>query len=475
MQPPKIEHLSRYLRGGKGLKNTCASLLALIVSTAACAYGEGLDPSASAGKRLAVAADCVACHTAPGGKAFAGGYPLSSPMGVIYSTNITPSKTTGIGNYSNEQFARAVRDGVAADGTLLYPAMPYTSYAKMTDSDIAALYDYFMHEVQPVDAPTHKTTLDFPFSVRASMIGWNALFHSATRFTPDPARSAEVNRGDYLVNALAHCDTCHTPRNLLMAADNSKPLAGGALGSWYAPNITSDKVSGIGAWSSDEIVAYLRTGHVEGKAQAAGPMAEAVEHSLQYLGNDDLKAIAAYLKQTTAISSADGKARHEYGQAASDELTLRGGKPEDSPGWHIYSGTCANCHQPNGQGNKAYPSLFHNTATTRSDNLIAAIVYGVHRTVDGVAIDMPAFGPEALFTDRLNDQQIADVSNYVLSRFGNAAQSVTAADVALTREGGPKAPLAQLAKFTIPAIIVVVLLIGLIVIRSASRRKRQGV
>jgi mono/diheme cytochrome c family protein len=474
MQPPNIEPLSRYSRTGKGLKNVFAGLVTLIAASAGFASAEGLDASASPGKRLAVAADCVACHTAPGGKAFAGGYPLSSPMGVIYSTNITPSKTVGIGNYSREEFARAVRDGVAADGTHLYPAMPYTSYAKMTDSDITALYDYFMREVQPVDLPNHKTELDFPFNVRASMIGWNALFHSKTRFIPDTAKSAEVNRGDYLVNALAHCDTCHTPRNLLMAADNSKPLAGGALGGWYAPNITSDKVSGIGAWSTDEIVAYLRTGHVAGKAQAAGPMAEAVEHSLQYLGNDDLKAIAAYLKQTTPIKTDEGKARHEYGQASTDELTLRGGEPQDNPGWHIYSGTCANCHQANGQGNKEYPSLFHNTATSRSDNLIATIVYGVHRTVDGVAIDMPAFGPDALFTDRLTDQQIADVSNYVLTRFGNAAQTVTAADVALTREGGPKAPLAKMASFTIPAIIVLCVLIGLIVFRSVSRRQRKG-
>jgi mono/diheme cytochrome c family protein len=474
MQPPNIEPVSRYLRTGKGVRNAFAGLLSLIATATGCAHAEGLDANASAGKRLAVAADCVACHTAPGGKAFAGGYPLSSPMGVIYSTNITPSKTVGIGNYSRDEFARAVRDGVAADGTPLYPAMPYTSYAKMTDSDISALYDYFMHEVQPVEAATHKTELAFPFNVRASMIGWNALFHSSTRFTPDPAKSAEVNRGDYLVNALAHCDTCHTPRNLLMAADNSKPLAGGALGSWYAPNITADKVSGIGAWSSDEIVAYLRTGHVEGKAQAAGPMAEAVENSLQYLGNDDLKAIAAYLKQTTPIKTDEGKARHEYGQASTDELTLRGGKPEDNPGWHIYSGTCANCHQANGQGNKEYPSLFHNTATSRSDNLIATIVYGVHRTVDGVAIDMPAFGPDALFTDRLTDQQIADVSNYVLTRFGNATQTVTAADVAQTREGGPKAPLAKMAALTIPAIIVLCVLIGLIVFRSVSRRQRKG-
>ena len=263
--------MSRGIYKGKSMGYAFAGLFTLMMATAGTASGEALDSSASPGKRLAVAADCVACHTAPGGKAFAGGYPLGSPMGTIYSTNITPSKIAGIGNYSAEQFARAVRDGVTADGTHLYPAMPYTSYSKMTDSDIAALYDYFMHEVQPVDTPTAKTELQFPFNVRVSMIGWNAMFHSSTRFTPDPAKSAEVNRGDYLVNGLAHCDTCHTPRNVLMAADNGKALAGGALGSWYAPNITSDKVSGIGAWSSDDIVAYLRTGTSRARRRPRGP------------------------------------------------------------------------------------------------------------------------------------------------------------------------------------------------------------
>jgi mono/diheme cytochrome c family protein len=464
--------MSRHDRDKQRLRFTFASVLTLVGCLAGSAHGQALDSNASAGQRLAVAADCVACHTAPGGAAFAGGYPLASPMGVIYSTNITPSKTAGIGGYSQEQFARAVRDGVTADGTHLYPAMPYTSYAKMTDTDIAALYDYFMHEVQPVDTPSKKTELDFPFNIRASMIGWNLLFLDSKPFTPDAGKSAEINRGDYLVNALAHCDTCHTPRNFLMAADNSKPLGGAVLGSWYAPNISADKVSGIGAWSSDEIVAYLRTGHVAGKAQAAGPMAEAVENSLQHLSDSDLKAIATYLLQTQPVKTADTKARHEYGQASTDELTLRGGKPEDNPGWHIFSGTCANCHQANGQGNSEYPSLFNNTATSRSDNLIAAIVYGVHRTVDGVAVDMPAFGPDALFTDRLNDQQIADVSNYVLSRYGNPDLKVTAADVAQSREGGPKATLAQLAKFTVPAIILVCLLIALVAWLIARRRRQ---
>lgn len=459
MQRLKAEHMSSYMHRTKGVRYALAGLFTVMVTMAGTASAEDLEASASLGKRLAVASDCVACHTAPGGKPFAGGYPLASPMGTIYSTNITPSKTAGIGNYTLEQFARAVRDGVVPDGTHLYPAMPYTSYSKITDSDIAALYDYFMHEVQPVNTPNPQTTLDFPFNIRASMLGWNALFHSKQRFEPDPAKSAEVNRGDYLVNALAHCDTCHTPRNVLMGPNNAQALAGAAVGPWYAPNITSDKVSGIGAWSRDEIVTYLRTGHVAGKAQAAGPMAEAVEHSLQYLGASDLQAIADYLLQTRPIRTGEDKPRHEYGQAATDELTLRGNKAANNPGWAIYSGTCANCHQANGQGTKEYPSLFNNTATSRADNLVATILYGVHREVDGTAIDMPGFGPGALYTDRLTDQQIADVSNYVLARFGNSAQTVTLADVVQSREGGPKAPLAVMARFTVPAIIALLVIV----------------
>lgn len=470
MHPQRMGQPLPGARKAKPMKITIAGCLVLTAVSLA-AHGQALDASASPGKRLAVAADCVACHSSDAGKPFAGGYPLNSPMGVIYSTNITPSKTAGIGNYSQADFSRAVRDGVTPDGTRLYPAMPYTSYAKLTDSDVAALYQYFMQEVAPVDMPSRKTELDFPFNIRTSMLGWNLLFHSQERFVADPGKSRQVNRGDYLVNALAHCDTCHTPRNFLMAADNDKALSGGSLGTWYAPNITSDKTSGIGAWSNDEIVAYLRSGHVEGKAQAAGPMAEAVEHSLQYLAEDDLKAIAAYLLQTRPITSDERQARHTFGQASSDELSLRGGNPQDNPGWHIFSGTCANCHQANGQGTREYPSLFHNTATSRRDNLIATIVYGVHREVDGVAIDMPAFGPDARFTDRLDDQQIADVSNYVLSHYGNPEPSVTAADVARVREGGPKAPLAVLAQFSVPGLIILGLLIILALFRFNVRRR----
>ena len=439
------------------------------------------EPSAeliAKGRYIATASDCAACHTEPhGGVPFAGGYGISSPLGTIFSTNITPSKADGIGNYTEEEFSRAVRDGVAKDGSHLYPAMPYTAYAKMTDEDVGALYAYFMHEVKPVDHQPQKTELPFPFSIRTSMVAWNLLFLDKTRFTPNAAKSAEWNRGAYISEALAHCSTCHTPRNDLMAEQISKALSGGSLGSWYAPNITSDPLSGIGEWSQGELVQYLRTGHVAGKAQAAGPMAEAIEHSLQYLTDEDLNAIAVYVKQTAPISSGDKSPRDKFGKPSVTEYTLRGlpGQEPVESGFHIFSGVCANCHQVSGEGNKHYPSLFHNTVTgaDRSDNLISAIVFGVSRTVDGETAYMPGFGPDAFYTDRLSDEDIADVSNYVLAQYGNPDVKVTPGDVKLIREGGPKPLIAKLAPFAAPAMVAgVVILIALIIWLVHRRRRR---
>lgn len=429
----------------------------------------------SAGKYLATAADCIACHTANGGKPYAGGYAISSPMGTIYSTNITPSKTAGIGNYTEEQFAKAVREGVTPDGTHLYPAMPYTAYAKMTDQDIASLYDYFMKEVKPVDEVPQQTKLNFPFNIRASMIGWNMLYHDNTRFTPDASKSDEINRGNYLANALEHCATCHTPRNAMMAEDNSKFLGGGSLGSWYAPNITSDKVSGIGNWTQDELVTYLKTGHLAGKAQAAGPMAEAIEHSLQHLSDSDLKALSAYILQVPPVASTEKQARDTYGKPSTTEETSRGNEVKDADaGWRVFSSTCAACHQANGQGTHVYPSLFNNSVTgaDRPDNLISAVLYGVHRTANGTTAYMPAFGPSAYYTDRLSDQQIADVSNYVLTNYGNPSVKVTVDDVKTIREGGKPSALVQ---FALPGIIVIAIIIIALIVVGLRRRQRKGV
>ena len=262
------------------------------------------------GKAIAIAADCGACHrqAAKNSAPFAGGYAIDSPMGRIIASNITPSRQFGIGSYTEQQFADALRKGQAADGSSLYPAMPYTAYQGMTDDDVHALYLYFMQGVKPVDrAPEEQTALSFPFNLRQLMWGWNLLYLNGQQGENQAALSDKLHRGRYLVDVLAHCSTCHTPRNMAMAEDQSRYLAGSPLGGWYAPNITSDP-SGLAAWRQSDIVTYLKTGHVAGKAQAAGPMAEAVDHSFRYMPDDDLQAIAAWIKQVPAIQSAQAVA-----------------------------------------------------------------------------------------------------------------------------------------------------------------------
>ncbi|HXW23474.1 MAG TPA: cytochrome c [Xanthobacteraceae bacterium] len=434
------------------------------------------------GRYLAVAGDCRACHTNPqGGKPFAGGYALASPLGSIVSSNITPSKRYGIGNYTEQQFVRALREGIRGDGAHLYPAMPYTSYTRLNDEDVRALYAYFMHGVAAVDEPAATTNLPFPFNLRIAMLGWNLLFLDDRRFVPDGGKSAQWNRGAYLVNALEHCDACHTPRNILMAEKSGRAFAGAPLGPWYAPNITSDPVSGIGGWTDRELVEYLKTGHVAGRDQAAGGMAEAVENSLQFLSDDDLQAVALYLKSVAPVRDArETKPAYAYGAPASFEAVLRGASgPNErntvTSGEALYSGYCASCHQPTGagSGNQAYPSLFHNGATgsPTAANLVAAVLFGVDRTsVNERQVLMPRFD-ELSYVNPLSDEQIAAVSNFVLGQFGNPSVQVTAAEVALARQGGPTSPLALAAPYLLPgAILFAAIVLGLIVLRYRRRR-----
>jgi len=437
------------------------------------------------GQEVATASDCQACHTEPGSKtAFSGGYAIASPMGAIYSTNITPDVMTGIGHYTEQQFSDAVRHGIRADGAQLYPAMPYTSYHMMTDSDLHALYYYFMHGVKPVHRVNTQTDLAFPFNLRFSMKFWNMLYANTKDYQIDSSKSAEWNRGNYLVNGLEHCDTCHTPRGFMMNEDTDHPLAGAPLGSWYAPNITSDKVSGIGGWSDDEIVQYLKTGRTAGKNQAAGGMAEAVEHSLQYLPDSDLHAIATYLKQTTPIrTEGETQPSYSYGSSATDvDDTVRGMAPNNArdslkSGAALFSGSCASCHQPDGAGskNQAYPSLFNNTATgmIHPQNLIATILYGVQRNTADHQVLMPGFGSSSSYVDHLNDQQIADISNYVLHNFGNPNVTVQAGDVAWVRKGGHPPILVALQPYMVPAIVVGVIIVLLLIIGFCLYRSRR--
>jgi mono/diheme cytochrome c family protein len=437
------------------------------------------------GRYLAVASDCTACHTNPnGGKAFAGGYGIVSPLGAIVSSNITPSKSAGIGTYTEAQFARALRQGVRADGAHLYPAMPYTSYAGMTDADVHALYTYFMQSVAPVDEVPPPTKLPFPFNLRLAMLGWNLLFLDDRRFTPDATKSPEWNRGAYLTNVMEHCDACHTPRNLLMAESGSKAFAGASVDTWYAPNITSDPISGIGGWSNAELAQYFKTGVAQGKGQAAGGMAEAVQNSLQYLTPDDLAAIAVYVKSIPAIRNpVETQPSYAKGSPADFEAGLRGTAKQTSSsriegGAALFSGYCASCHQATGSGtpNQSYPALFHNSTTggVNADDMVSAILFGVDRTVGDNHVLMPRFD-QLSFVQVLSDEQIASISTYVAQQFGNASLHVTAADVATIRAGGPVPPLAAVSTYAVPALVVVAVIIIALIVLLVQRRRRPRV
>lgn len=433
------------------------------------------------GRYLATAADCAACHTAPKSVTpFAGGYVIDSPMGGIVSSNITPSLSNGIGGWTEAEFTKAVRQGVSPQGNL-YPAMPYPNYSTISDEDMHALWAYFHNGVKPVDqTPETKTSLAFPFNQRWLMMGWNLFFARGTPANPADVAPGGPKRGAYLVRSLEHCEACHSPRNMLMGENFGDFLGGGDLGGWKAPNITSDAVSGIGGWSNQDIVDYLRTGTAHGKAQAAGPMAEAVSHSLRFLSNDDLLAIATYLKSVPAVRT-PGQLQPAFGVADAQPVALgaldrsidRDPKSMTDAtsldGQRLYVAACASCHQMNGQGTKDqfYPSLTHNSATggITPANLVMAITQGIDRQTNGGTVSMPAF------SDQLSNAQIAQVSDYVLQRFGNTRLHVSESDVVQLRQGGNKPFLLQAVPYLIGISIAVCLLVIVAIVMLLRRRQ----
>jgi fructose 5-dehydrogenase cytochrome subunit len=475
-----------FFTGAGGWLRALMGLAAGLIALANHAWAQQSGPDTARieqGRYLAIAADCGGCHTRPnGGASFAGGYAIASPLGPIYSTNITPSNGFGIGTYTEQQFARALRDGIRGDGTQLYPAMPYTSYARLTDADVRALYAYFMHGVTPVDEPVPATALPFPFDIRLSMAVWNLLFLTQQRFVADATKTAQWNRGAYLTEALEHCGSCHTPRNVLMAEDSGRAFAGGPVGSWYAPNITSDPISGVGGWSDADLVQYFRMGAVHGKGQAAGGMAEAVENSLRFLTQDDLAAVAAYIKSTAPIRDpAETRPRYDHGGPVDLEPGLRGNARQTSSGpiqggEALFSGYCASCHQPTGGGspNQSYPSLFHNTATgaPNAANLAAAMLFGVDRAEGDGRILMPGFATGS-FVQSLSDEKIATIGEYVLRNFGNPNARMTGADVAAIRAGGPVSWLVQGANYAMAFVVIVVAAIVVLGFAWLIRRRKR--
>ncbi|NHO34420.1 c-type cytochrome [Acetobacter fallax] len=403
--------------------------------------GAGPDDEATLarGAYIATAADCIACHTSKGGKPFAGGLRVGTPMGDVISTNITPDPEHGIGKYTEQQFDQAVRHGVRGDGSYLYPVMPYVSYSGMTDQDVRALYAWFMHKVIPVAESPPPTSLSFPASMRSSMTAWNLFATKETQETGDSATYDKLRRGKYLANALEHCGTCHTPRDFMLGEKHDRYVAGAPLSGWYAPNITSSATSGIGDWSEEDVVAYLRTGRVQGRGQAAGPMGEAVEHSTSKLTDSDLQALAAYIKQVPAIEDdLEHKARDSFGQAV-NEPDIRTKTPtriddlSEMTGPHIFDANCAACHGRDGAGtaNHYAPSLFTNSTvgTMRPDNLIMVILNGVDRTAGKDHAAMPGFAAHSQ-VQRLSDSEIASLVNYVMASFGSGDPHVMAEKVA---------------------------------------------
>ncbi|WP_017346194.1 cytochrome c [Pantoea sp. A4] len=454
------------------------SLFAALLFTAAASAAPDAPSLIKQGEYLAVAADCTACHTTSEQQPFAGGKAIASPVGEIIATNITPSKRDGIGNYSEQQFADALRKGVRADGAQLYPAMPYTAYATFTDSDIHALYAYFMQGVMPVDRASPETHLPFPLSIRFSMRFWNMLFLNPPGYQPDSSRSASWNRGRYLVEGAAHCSTCHTPRGFLMQEQQADAFTGAVVGSWYAPNVTGNPVTGIGSWSQQDLATYLRTGHLAGKAQAAGSMAEAISHSFQHLTDDDINAMAEYiLSVPDRHAPATGTSRFGQGQPYQNLSAFRGEAfttPVADEGARLYSANCASCHGSSGQGSKDgyYPSLFNNSATALAhpQNTIATILFGVERNTAAGKVFMPPFGTQPNAINSLNDQQVATLSNWLLQHYGNNTAAVTPEQVAEVRRGGPVSPLVMLAQVGVAGGVVLLLVVlGVVLYRRRTR------
>ena len=416
------------------------------------------------GEYLAVAGDCAACHTAPGGKPFAGGLAINTPIGNIISTNITPSETAGIGRYSLTDFERAIRQGIRRDGAHLYPAMPYTSYAVITDSDMKALYAYFMQGVAPVDVRPQTTALPFPFNLRFSMAVWDSLYARAAPFVADAGHSAEWNRGAYLVQGLAHCSTCHTPRNFLMAEQSGQALAGASLGTWFAPNITPDKQAGIGQWSAGDIASYLQTGRSPTGSQAGGPMLEAIDKSFSKLSAADIHAIVTYLQGVKPQSANAPPGRLATTQPLISDVGLMNGSA--SQGARLYAEHCSTCHQVSGQGSHGLPALYNNAAFRRpvADNAVMAILDGL-TPASGQA--MPAFRTV------MNDQQVATLVNYLFKNDGDAGVRTTPERVNTLRNGGAPSPLLAIAKGGMIAllVVVIVLVIGGGILKSRRRQR----
>jgi mono/diheme cytochrome c family protein len=394
-------------------------------------------PAASAdaivvrGEYLARAGDCVACHSAPGGRAFAGGLPMGTPLGTIVATNITPDIETGIGRYTLADFDAAMRRGIAPGGRHLYPAMPYPSYARLTDEDVAALYAYFTRAVAPVRQVNPPNQIPVLLSPRWPLAVWNALFAPTPGFKPTEGKDAAWNRGAYLVEGPGHCGACHTPRGtalqeVALDRNGAEFLAGANLDGWSAPSLRQEVATGLGRWTQAEIVEFLKTGHNRHGA-AFGSMRDVIANSTPYLTDEDLSAMAIFLKSLPANTSE----RAPVTDPATAAMLLSANPT--SPGARVYVQACQSCHLETGAGAPPFmPPLAHNPVVLDKDptSLINIVLNGAAPLVVKGRPD-PYRMPQ--YREQLSNQQIADVVTFIRAGWGNTATPVKLEDVAALR------------------------------------------
>jgi alcohol dehydrogenase (quinone), cytochrome c subunit len=392
------------------------------------------DPLVARGAYLAKVGDCVACHSAPKGKPFAGGLPMTTPMGNIYTTNITPDPDTGIGKWSEEDFEKALRQGVAKDGHNLYPAMPYTSYAKVRDDDVKALYAYFMKGVAPVTQANRPSDIPFPLNMRWPLKFWNMVFLDKGVYSDKDGKDVAWNRGAYLIQGLGHCSACHTPRGIAFqekALDESGSawLTGGVLDGWFASNLTGEQNVGLGRWSDADLTTFLKTG-ANAHASAFGSMTDVINHSTQGMSDQDLAAMSAYLKSLPAAGGTNAPS-YAYNSKATAALLQH---PANDAGAKVYTAYCMHCHGVDGH---AFAPLLAplagnpNVMEKDASSLINVTLNGTH---DLVIQGIPAAYPMPKYAPVLNDQQIADVLTFIRAGWNNGAPAVGAADVAKLRK-----------------------------------------
>ena len=370
------------------------------------------------GEYLARVGDCIACHTLPGGRLFAGGLAMPTPFGTLYTTNITPDPETGIGKWTADQFYQLMHNGRLPDGGLIYPAMPFASYTKVTRADSDAIFAY-LTTVPPVRQADRPNDLRFPYNNRALILGWRTLFFTEGEFKPDPKQSPEWNRGAYLVEGLGHCGMCHTPINALGGSSEEQAFEGGLIPmqAWYAPSLTSNKEAGLGDWSLEEIVALLKNG-VSSRGAVYGPMAEVVYDSLQYLTDEDVRAMAIYLKSLGQGSPPAPPASTIPTEQGSLLLSL---------GRVIYEAHCKGCHGANGEGKPpAYPPLADNQSIEMASavNSIRMVLNGGYPP--GTSGNPRPYGMPP-FAQTLSDNEVAAVVSYIRTAWGNSGTPVTAA------------------------------------------------